>query len=416
MPNLPSSKDCCGCAACIDICPKKALSLVEDSHCFYNVVIKEDDCIDCGLCEKQCHILHPEKLLKSDPRKVEPVAAWSTNEELIKYSATGAIFAQIAYDMLQEGNTYVYGAALQDDNTVRHIEIYDIKDLRPLQNSKYQQSYCVGAYTQVKRRLTEGARVLFSGVPCQIAALYSFLQYKENLIKNLYTIEVLCHGVPCNDIHRTSLKVNKAIKIYAYRNKDNRGWNGPNGNNNRVSYLDEKGNKLITTSFQKDSLFRSYLTFNFTRENCYKCPYSEIHRVADLTIGDFWGCDKTPNPEKYKNYWGTSIVLRNTKKGIQMMEMNNLTLVDTTWEEFLPINQNLYMPTNLFDYQGAKLMPLIKHLPISVKNIIYQNGFFNPLLNRVFNVLRRIIFGRKHKRVLNEKKIKALETLKYLKS
>ena len=99
-----------------------------------------------------------------------------------------------------------------------------------------------------------------------------------------------------------------------------------------------------------------------------------------------------------------------------MMEMNDLTLVDTTWEEFLPINQNLYMPTNFFDYQGAKLMPLIKHLPISVKNIIYQNGFFNPLLNRVFNVLRRIIFGRKHKRVLNEKKIKALETLKYLKS
>lgn len=416
MPNLPSSKDCCGCAACIDICPKKALSLVEDNHCFYNVVINNEDCIDCGLCEKHCHILHPERLRKSDPRKVEPIAAWSTNEELIKHSATGAIFAQIACNMLEEGNTYVYGAALQEDSTVHHIEISNVKHIRLLQNSKYQQSYCVGIYAKIKKRLREGARVLFSGVPCQVAALYSFLQYDKNLVKNLYTIEVICHGVPCNDIHRTSLKANKATKIYAYRNKDNRGWCGPNGNNNRLSYIDEDGNRYMTTSFQKDSLFRSYLSFNFTRENCYECPYSDILRVADLTIGDFWGWDHTPNPDKYKNYWGTSIVLRNTDKGLKMMSMDNLVCVNTTWKEFLPFNQNLYMPSNLFDYKGAKLMPLIKQLPVCVKNTIYQNGFFNAKFDHLFYIFRKVVFGRKHTKAMLEKNRKIDELLKFLNS
>ncbi len=216
MPALPCSKDCCACASCVDVCPKGALSLVEDKRCCYSIKLDSDKCANCKRCEKQCHILHPGNLRRSDPLAVRPIAAWSTTEELIKRSATGAIFAQVACNMLQEGNTYVYGASLLEDNTVKHIEISDAIDIHLLQNSKYQQSNCVGVYRQVRRRLKGGGKVLFSGVPCQVAALYSFLGYKEELMQNLYTIEVLCHGFPCNDIHRTSLKVNNASRIYAF--------------------------------------------------------------------------------------------------------------------------------------------------------------------------------------------------------
>ncbi len=414
MPVLPSSKDCCACAACVDVCPEGALSLVEDKCCCYSIKGDSNKCVDCKLCEKQCQILHPEKLLRSDPITVRPIAAWSTTEELIKYSATGGVFAQVACNMLRKGDTYVYGASLLDDNTVKHIEISDEKDVCLLQNSKYQQSVCTGIYKQAKKRLKEGRWVLFSGVPCQVAALYSFLEYKKELIENLYTIEVLCHGVPCNDIHRTSLKVNNANRIYAYRNKDERGWNGKNGNNNRVSYIGKDGRRFIVHNFQRDSLFRSYLTSNFTRENCYHCPYSDVHRVADLTIGDFWGCNKTSNPERYENYWGTSIVLPNTDKGNEMMQGQNLVRVETTWREFLPINPNLYMPTNANDYNGCKYMPVVKHLPASLKNVIYQGGFFNRTLDKLFSKVLSIIF-RKHRNAARDKQIiRAEEILSYL--
>lgn len=414
MPNLPTPLDCCGCGSCVDACSRNAITIAEDKRCYYNIVIDNSKCIECGLCERQCHILHPERLRKSNPLKTNPIAAWSTTEELIKHSATGAIFAQIAANMLKEGNTFVYGAALQEDNTVRHIEISTLSELHKLQNSKYQQSLCASIYSLVKRRLKEGAQVLFSGVPCQVAALYSFLNNRQEVIKRLYTIEVLCHGVPCNDIHRTALRAHKAQKIIAYRNKDGRGWCGKNGNNNRLSYIDENGKRFIIPSFQKDVLFRSYLTFNFTRPNCYHCPYSNIQRVADLTIGDFWGWEKTPNPQKYENYWGTSLVLPNTEKGINMMKGKDLNCVDTTWREFLPINQNLYMPTNMYEYKGYRYMPIIKHLPVPIKKNIYQNGFTNGVFNRIWQIIIKALFLERHRKSLREKESKSEEVLKLL--
>lgn len=416
MPHLPTSKDCCGCGACADACPKGAIRLVEDHRCYYNIQVDSTKCVECSLCEKQCHILHPEMLIRSNPRQVKPLAAWSTNDELVKHSATGGIFAQIAANMLTEGNTFVYGAALQEDNTVKHIEISAIADLRKLQNSKYQQSYSVGIYALAKKRLKDGARVLFSGLPCQIAALYSFLKYRPSLLENLYTVEVICHGVPTNDLHRVALKAHGAKQILAYRNKEGRGWCGKQGNNNRLTYLDAKGHRFVVPVHQKDVLFRSYLSFNFTRQNCYQCTYADIHRVADLTIGDFWGWEKTPEPQKYEHYWGTSIVLPNTSKGTAMMQGKQLYTVPTTWEEFLPINQNLYMPTNVYDFKGYKYMPFLKHLPVCVRKVIYQGGFSNDFLNRFYVKAMIILFKCKRAKALQDKEQQSLKILNYIHS
>ncbi len=409
---LPTKAECCGCAACVDICPKGAISLEEDSGCYYNIKVDEDKCVGCRLCETHCHILHPERLKKSNPLEVQPLAAWSTDEELIKNSASGGIFAQVASNMLAESkNTFVYGATLLEDNSTRHIEISSIAEIPLLQNSKYQQSVSTGIYKQVKKRLGEGARVLFSGVPCQVAALYSFLGDDERLLERLFTIELLCHGVPCNDLHRTALKTNKASRIVAYRNKDGIGWGGWS---NRLSYLDYNGNRFIIPQYLKDSLFRSYLTCNFCRENCYNCHYADIHRVADLTIGDYWLWERTPNPEKYRNYWGTSVVLPNTAKGSLMMQGPQLSTTETTWREFLPINQNLYMPTNSYEFKGCRIMPILKYLPTPLKSIIYQRGFSYYRPNRLYHITMRLLFWFRTKHHREEQDNKIDETLNYL--
>lgn len=412
MPQLPSINDCCGCGACVDTCPKEAISLDEDKNGFYNFTINKGRCIECKLCENRCHILQQTKLKRSKPSKVQPFAAWSKTEELIKHSATGGIFAQVAYNMLIEDNTFVYGAALQNDNSVRHIEIADVNDLTKLQNSKYQQSYCSGIYKQVKDRLTNGYRVLFSGLPCQIAALYIFLNYKEKYIGNLYTIEVLCHGVPTNDLHRTALKNNGMANIVSYRTKGTWGWIG----NNRLTYKSFNGEIETCFSYNKDCLFRSYLTFNSVRKNCYSCKYSCIQRVSDLTIGDFWGWDKSINSKQYINKWGTSIVIPNNEKGKEMISEDNIHKVKTSWDEILPQNQNLYMPTNVFNFSISNWIYLFKWMPVSIKKIIYQEGFTSMFMYRVSLHLRRLLFKKRREQqqlVKQQQLHKLLKEIKY---
>lgn len=186
MPNLPNNTLCCGCAACVDTCKHDALRLSEDKDGYYNVVVDADKCVNCKLCEKKCHILQQSSLRRNDPKEAQTFAGWSLDEKIIRKSATGGIFAQIAYTMLHDGNTAVYGAALMDDSSVKHIRISCIDEIYKLQNSKYQQSYTVGVYRKVFSDLKSGVRVLFSGVPCQIAALYSFLNYRRLDPESLY--------------------------------------------------------------------------------------------------------------------------------------------------------------------------------------------------------------------------------------
>lgn len=414
-PNLPNKETCCGCASCVDACPKSALSLVEDKNGFMNISVNEDACVGCHLCETQCHIFHPERLTRNDARLVRPMAGWSTREEIIAKSASGGIFAQLAYEFLDPALSevrYVYGAALQEDSSTRHIEIQTREQLDSLQNSKYQHSDTTGIYRQVRTRLQEGAKVLFSGVPCQIAALYSFLGKDKEHFNRLYTCEVLCHGVPTHALHRTALRVEKAKQILYYRTKEGTGWIN---NNNRLTYRMPDGKIITKRRHVYDFLFRSYLEFSFTRPNCFHCPYAHIDRVSDLTLADFWGWNLSPEKEKYRNYMGVSAILANSEKGRQWLSSSQeLHLVPTTWEEILPKNQTYFMPTNHSLFQGAESVHKILKQPLWLQKILFQNGFSNRYMNEAFKRLSNLLLWPKHRREQKEVESHLRQTLDYL--
>lgn len=384
----------------------------EDCNGFYRIAVNADRCVECHLCEQHCHILHPEHLRRNDARKVQPLAGWSTNEEIIRRSASGGIFAQLAHDMLGDGNTYVYGAALQTDNSVRHIEISSREELPLLQNSKYQQSYTAGIYRQVKQRLKEGARVLFSGVPCQVAGLYVYLHKHPELLEHLYTSEVLCHGVPTCELHRQALKIEDARRIVSYRTKEGTGWTG---NNNRLTYEMNDGRIVSKKKHVHDFLFRAYLQFSYTRENCFQCPYSAIDRVSDVTLGDFWGWNKSRRKEEYNNRMGVSIIFPNSAKGREMLAQSaEMHTVTADWREILPLNQNLFMPTNDYLYAGYRHIHRIRRWPLFLQRFIYQNGFDNRYLNEAYRRLMGLLLWPKHYLENRERQRRMKETLKYL--
>ena len=402
MPKLPNLSDCCGCAACVDICPKEAISLREDKNGFINISLDKTKCVECGLCVKHCHIVNQSMLSWSNPLDTYPCAGWSTDEVLIKASASGAIFAQIAYNFLSQGNSFVYGASLQEDNSVHHIEVSDINDLHLLQNSKYQQSNTVGIYEKVKNRLSQGGRVLFSGVPCQVAALYGFLGFNKDRYPNLYTIDIICHGIPSNDLFRTALKITNSRRIVCFRTKTDDGW--IMGANNRVTYESNNGAKHIAQRYPRDFFYRAYLTNSLCRQNCFSCKYANVSRISDLTIGDFWGFEKTSRAGLYKNHMGTSVILPNTINGQWMLSGDQLHIVSTSWIEILPYNQNLFMPTTACDYTLYNKIYLIKRLPLGIKRILYQKGFASSFFDKCFNKILGIFIGKKRRRQLKIRK------------
>lgn len=413
MPTLPTIDNCTACGACIDTCKHGAIRMMEDKNGYYNITIYKDKCVECKLCEKHCHILNQDLLERHDLKDTKPLAGWSLDEELIQGSATGAIFAQIACDMLAEGNTYVYGASLQSDSSVKHIEISDAKEIYKLQNSKYQQSLTLGIYKQVKNRLKAGYRVLFSGVPCQVAALYTYLGTKGKLTENLYTIEVICHGVPTNALHGLGMKYNNAKRVVAYRTKKNSGW--IYGRNNRVVYELENGVLKYLDDTTKDFLFRAYLSFSFSRKNCYICKYATLKRVSDLTIGDYWGFEKSKEYFKYGNYMGTSVIMPNSPKGQWMIEQSNkLHLVKTSWEEILPFNQNLYMPTNRYAFKGYDKVSTFRKVPEPFREILFMNGSTNRFVNKLYSVIVKIFLTSKRKKTEMEVENHLKKSLEYL--
>ena len=54
MIKLAFKADCCGCSACVHICPKHCIMLQEDNEGFEYPIINADKCIKCGLCLNNC--------------------------------------------------------------------------------------------------------------------------------------------------------------------------------------------------------------------------------------------------------------------------------------------------------------------------------------------------------------------------
>lgn len=191
MIIIDDKTNCSGCHACANACPKNCISMVSDEEGFWYPQVNKEKCIDCGLCEKVCPIIH--KWQPDDSRKTTAIAAINLNEEIRLESSSGGIFTLKAEKIIDQGGV-VFGAAFSDDfKSVRHICVDNKADLEKLRGSKYVQSKISDTYKHAKEYLDSGRKVLFSGTPCQIGGLYSYLRKPY---ENLLTQDIICHGVP----------------------------------------------------------------------------------------------------------------------------------------------------------------------------------------------------------------------------
>ena len=269
---------CCGCGNCAIICSKNAISMMYDVEGFL-VPFVNQNCVDCGACLKTCPQTKPIEL----QQKQIAFAAITKDIEVLTRASSGGAFGTIAKHFISKGNAYVC-AASYIDGEVRHMIATDIDAVKQCQGSKYVQSNLGNCFSTIKELLRDSINyVLFCGTPCQVNALYAYLHHRPS---NLYTLDLVCHGVPSPRFLAYDLKhydkTGKRLKDVRFR------WRNPNKERTTsgfiLSIVKSDSTRLYSSSY--DPYFSSFMRGVSFRESCYNCHYANLNRVGDITIGD----------------------------------------------------------------------------------------------------------------------------------
>lgn len=325
MIEIKDKSKCCGCYSCTNVCPKGCITMEMDYEGFSYPVVNKELCVECGMCMSHCPILTP-KIKKEILKK--SYACFSRNDEVRTQSSSGGVFTHLAKHIIEKGGIVV-GAGFDDQFNVNHIIIDNIEDLEKLRGSKYVQSRIGNIYSSIKKYLTDGVLVYFSGTPCQIDGL---LAYLDKDYHNLICQDVVCHGVPSPKIWQKYLqtkKIDKNTKIN-FRDKEY-GWERFTLSIHNNEFKDIQ-NKL------NNAYLRAFLLDYSLRPSCYDCQSKSIDRNSDITLADFWGIKKID--KKMDDDKGTSLVLLNTDKGKELFYSikNELIYKETDFNESIADN------------------------------------------------------------------------------
>ncbi len=311
MNKKVDKKKCSGCHACAMACPKNCITMVPDEEGFLYPIIAQEQCVHCGLCESACPILSSAKL-EEEPEKINAYSAISNDKEMLANSSSGGLFGTIAAHVINLGGV-VFGAALNEDFSVGHKCVERIEELGQLKGSKYVQSNIGDAYRQAKKFLDENRLVYFSGTPCQIEGLLTYLKRQYD---NLLTQDLICHGVPSpmvwgKYVDYQKIRFGQDIIKISFRDKTS-GWKTFS-----MKIQFENGNEYCQT-LQKDLYLKAFLKNLCLRPSCYNCSFKSINRRADITLADFWGVENVDSNIPTKD--GVSLVLVHTDKGKSLLK------------------------------------------------------------------------------------------------
>lgn len=360
--NITTITTCTGCLACMNKCPKDCIDTIKNQIGHISPIVRENACIDCGICLNVC----PENTPVNLSFPANTWAAWSKDKNIREQSSSGALATVCAKEVIEKGGI-VYGCAFIPPFTFKHIRCSNTEDITQLKGSKYVQSDISEVYSSISADLKEGLKVLFIGVPCQVAAIKTYFQDHIHLT----TIDLVCHGVPPVELLKKSLPKqisNSPFDEVKFRTGTKYCFSIKIKNSTSILYQ---------RPLHKDLFMKGFFTALFYRECCYQCKYARIERSGDITLGDFWGVSDELKTDIDK---GISLVLQNTNKGNVLCKAidNQIAYMKRPLQEAIQGNKQLQKPMKktfrsrifktLYPYFGFHISVALSIPEIYIKN------------------------------------------------
>lgn len=302
MIKIKNKSECCGCTACFNICPQKAIKMEADSEGFLYPVINQEKCIGCGLCEKICPVMHRH----TRKEETEGYIIRNKSAEVVRESTSGGAFTVVA-EYILTNNGVVYGAGYDESMQVVCKKATCAEELQEMRGSKFVQSKLGEIFCQIKEELEKEQLVLFTGTPCQIAGLLSYLRCKPD---NLICVDFVCRGVPSPELWKQYVvymekKYNSKMIGARFKNKTY-------GYHATTMKVDFANGKTYYGSGRVDPYMKAFVSEMSSRPSCSVCAFKGIERPSDITIFDCYRFSKiTGKADDDKGY--TSVLVHSSK-------------------------------------------------------------------------------------------------------
>jgi len=314
---IAGPENCCGCGACAESCPTDAITMQLCEDEFYYPKVDNTKCVGCKKCLKVCPELN--NLSCGEHGNAAAFCIENQDDNIRRLSSSGGVFYSFAKKLIEEGGV-VFSPVFDKNMFLEHRMITNMEELLPALGSKYVQSNIEGTFEECKKVLEEGRKVLYTGTPCQVYALRGYLGKDY---ENLVTQDLICHGNTSPHFFRRYLEwaqkeSGKRITSISFRKKN------PSWLNFGVEIGFDDGSKRFEK--RKDNVFMSLFLRNYSlRLSCFKCSFRKKARVADITLGDYWGLEKHDDK-------GSSLVICNTSKGRKLLNsvLNEFSRVEET--------------------------------------------------------------------------------------
>lgn len=363
---------CVGCYGCINICPiEKCISFESNKEGFFYPKVNEKKCKKCKKCKKVCPVINKVEI----NNKPIAYACFNKEEYIREQSTSGGIFTLLAAEIVNEKGV-VFGAKFNDSFDVEHDYIDNVEEIRAFRGSKYVQSKIGYIFIKVKKFLDEERTVLFSGTPCQIAGLKSFLGIDY---KNLICIDIICHGVPSPlvwDKYKSEISKGKKITDISFRDKTY-GWKDYSF---RMDF--EDGTRYFEKGAE-NKYIRGFIGDIYLRNSCYNCNFKSLHRQSDITLADFWGIENINR--QMDDGKGTSLIIVNSYKGNQILQRikQQIEISKVDLNESIKYNMSAVKSS----YKNPRRKYFFKNINRFEFNILIDKTFKVPVLVRLKNKL-----------------------------
>ena len=379
MISLAPHKLCSGCTACQAACGRGALTMREDVDGFRYPLIDPAICVECGACVKICPVLNPAQTRLP----MRCYAAKSKDDVLRQQSSSGGVFTELAVPVLKDGGC-VYGCVMESGTfQVYHTKAEDTRGLAAMRKSKYVQSDLKDVFRDLRKEVENGRRVLFSGTPCQISGLRSFLGKDY---ENLLLVGIVCHGAPSYKLMMRFIeckqkKCASRFETFDFRSKAT-GWK-----NFAIQCDDAQG----TSQYVEGQMTNSYMgLFNGNvafRESCYNCLSRAGRAPTDVLIGDFWGVESLC--AEMDDQKGTSVILAYTERGEKALRGTGLDLREISFDAATRFNRNV-QASEKRPLLRSVIYPLLNWLPFDFVARLYRMMCLSEWEKAMYGIYRHV--------------------------